>query len=319
MNDKVMWLVILEWDGHKPKTTWYNRLESMGLVVRGDKNDKEKSPLDRRANSYLAREGRTNSVIVQEGAILCPSEMLARQIAVYAEEERAKNGFPKVIMVYSANNIHYSMSAEDVKVFHQIEGVLGRRGHPTGPKDDFAVTCHEEAWTYQVQDLYAVAVCPGCGCGRIHTRQGEKTSFAIPENVPVLEAWKRTRFATGDFEVPDIGDALPPANVSILNAQEAAGVAMIEKSKGLLDYVGRMKTKTALAVLDAVLMARTYISVTARNESRMRAVVELYSTGVPASAVSIMESIGEYDLLDASSVMEPDKVAALWKSFREKS
>lgn len=43
-----MFIAVIEWDGKQPPTTYYNRLRSMGLKVRGDK---EKAPVVRRAST----------------------------------------------------------------------------------------------------------------------------------------------------------------------------------------------------------------------------------------------------------------------------
>jgi len=71
-----MYIVIIEWDGLKVPTGFYHRLKA--LAARGVRGDKDVPALERR----IAQE--KVGIIIQEGAIIVPSESLARLLALLA-------------------------------------------------------------------------------------------------------------------------------------------------------------------------------------------------------------------------------------------
>lgn len=300
-----MYIVMIEWDGKKPPTLYYDRLKKkFGLYVRGDKD--EKNPLVRRTN-WRAMQKAETAVVFQEGAIMCTSESLARRILMYAEDNGAKN-----IVLMDAERIDFNVTVEDAKIFQQLEAKFGQRGRPSGQKSNFVITCFEEAATYPVYDSFHALICPACKGNRTRSHVGDIVNYKLPDDGDIVEAWLRNRFTRGEFEIPDSGDNDPPATVNVTNVDELRIINQIKASPTLMADIARMPRRQAAAFLDAVFCSRTYVSAEARRDARVKACVTLYEQGVQSTEISLLERPSEFDLLDASAVAEPDKTAALW-------
>jgi len=307
-----MWQVLIEWDGRKPPTTFYNRVKRIaGFHVgkrRKDSTSFEDSPLQRRVNLAGRNTVSTDRVVFQEGVFLCKSEQLAHEVYQIALGEGAQT-----VELYHAEPKEFKLSAEDQHIHDAIEDKLGRRGRPAGPKETWVCTCLEEAISSQVEEAYHVVSCPSCGCPKIRSRPGELSPLALPDG-DVVEAWKRNRFASGLFEVPVDGENSPPATALLADMKEAETVRTIENSPDFLAVLKNMRRKTACAILDAVFASRTYLSADALREARMRVCVDLYANNVEPTEISFMEKRDRVDLLDAASIETP-KVAAMWLQY----
>jgi hypothetical protein len=301
-----MFIVIMEWDGKKPPTTFYNRMHTMGLYVHGSKDERALSPLVRRTPKNLRDTGLEN-IICQEGCFVCVSEKMARWVSSEARTHGATN-----IQIVQGHEVESNLTEEDAKIWKQIEDKLGRRGRPSGVATKWVITCFEECVSSEIEDaLYAVN-CPACHSPFQRSRPGEMNSFKLPDG-DVFEAWLRHRFATGQFEIPALGDELPPV-LPALDPLEASIIDKMRASKRLVSEIMAVDAKDrnqAVRMLDAVFTGRAYISKTVRDESRLRAALDLYQKGVDQSRVSILEDANQYDLIDGAHIA-PLRVAGLW-------
>ena len=310
------WLVLLEWDGDKPPTKFYDRMRRLGLYVQG--GDKGESPISRRASLNLRATRGEPSVIFQEGAIICASESTARLVYMEAVECGVK-----AAELFSANPIKWSMTTEDAKVLQRIEGTFGRRGRPTADmiKQSWVCTCFEEANTYVVDEQVSVVNCPECSGTSIHARPGDPIKLSFPVEKDIVKAWARHRFASGRFEIPDSapGSPEPPALSVPDDDRESATLDKILANSDLSKILGKIKRETAVAILDAIFCARTYVSRKTRQERRVSAVVYLYEKGVKPSEIGLLES-QDVEFIDAagvsSKIMSPEKVAAIYLAAR---
>jgi len=312
-----MQVVLIEWDGKKPPTTYYNRLESIGLVVRGNKEDRNLSPMVRR-EMRVPEKLRTNngdipSIIFQEGAVMCSNEQLARTVAQYAHEARAKN-----VVIVSGMAEEYAMDVNDAKVMNKLENMLGRRGRPAKDmtKQNWTVTCHDECAVYRVEDAKYVPTCPRCHSPNIFSRVGDIAAYAMPTGGDIFECWKRLRFSTGRFEVCEEGQSeAPPIFACSITGDDFNVVCNMERSKTFVNEIAKIESKDgrkmALKILDAVFTARNFLSDKARRDARLNAVLPLYEKGVLPTEASIIESPNEYDMLDGSHV-DPKMIASVW-------
>lgn len=82
-------VVVIEWNGKKPSSTFYNRLHSYGLYSRSPKQaDQEFSLLEWRASQRGSKKHESSrGVILQEGLIVVNSLTLAEDIARWAKHE----------------------------------------------------------------------------------------------------------------------------------------------------------------------------------------------------------------------------------------
>jgi len=303
------YIVLIEWDGAKPPTKWYRRMESIGATAARDKDpDKNLTPLERRMSKAFS--GEDKSVLFQEGAILCSSLSFAYIAYQYAVRLGAS-----AVALYNAAPMETKLEPQDEECFIKIEKKLSRTGKPpskTNPPTPWIVTCMEEAATFLKEDeSYYVVNCPNCMGGNIRSRPGDTLNeYAIPQG-DVFDAWKRHRFVTGEFEVAMVGNKQPPKNVSITDQKEADTVREIAQAGNVLASIAKMPKLIALTTLDAIFAARTHISDDARRDARSRSVVRLYQKGYDTSQVSITD-VDTISILDGAVVVGFEQAANAW-------
>lgn len=186
-------VVLIEWDGNKPPTTWYNRLRSMNLRVMGDK---KQSPLDRRACG--------SGVIYQEGMIMVNTPEQAVMISNIAKGLGAKN-----VVVGELSLTDASASANDMKVLDSI----GKRGRPSKSDEELRQEPHVMTCLWELESRDVVLgelknehVCPVCGSTSIALRKGERRSFKPYEKGDIFDYWLKTHFVSGEYEKPNFDE-----------------------------------------------------------------------------------------------------------------
>lgn len=195
-------VVLIEWGGVKPSSTFYNRLHSYGLYSRMPGDVKESDEFDllqwRASRNGDNKREFKRGVILQEGAIMVNNLQLASDIAGWAKQEGC-------MFVHIGHMVtkEFKMSERDLVAFQSLQRNVGKRGPKRQAEvGSYAVTCFSEAKTYQV-DLEATPfMCPYCSSSNIAARMGQATSFQIDFEGTPEEYWKRTRFSTKTFEVP---------------------------------------------------------------------------------------------------------------------
>lgn len=298
-----MHIVLLEWDGRKPPTRWYDRLDDLGLRVRGDK---EYSPVERRL-SRRQSEGKT-AVVFQESTIMCESESTAKTLAHIAGSMGAH------VQLVSASIVDMNLSTRDAEIMQRLDNTLGRRGRRPGDPSEWCVTCYEECVSMKHREAFYVVSCPSCASMSFNAVPGDVMRYKVPDG-ELLEVWMRHRFSRGVFEVPETSDEypLPPDNPSVSKSSEQLTLNNF-KTNGLLDDIKIVEDvagrATALTILDAIFCGRTYIPEDVRKERRMRACLHIMDKDAKA-VVNIRESPTMYDILDASHI-DPLKVALIW-------
>lgn len=188
-STNVVYLLVIEWDGKRPPTRWYNRLASLGLYIRGSK---EQSPLTRRQAP--------TGVVHQEGALFLESLSQAKTLALLARQMGAVT-----VTVGETRVLDTLMTNADRQALTRIHSTLGRRGRP--PKDDyFTVTCHDCLHSVEVYGQEPPN-CQLCGSFRISVRDGKRVRLQDiqDKDMPLMRQWLNTRFVSGDWEEPVMG------------------------------------------------------------------------------------------------------------------
>lgn len=306
------WIVIVEWNGQKPPNQWYRTLVRLaGLDIRLDPVRTGVSTA-----SALAEFG----VVVQEGAILCASYSLARTIAGYAKTGIVvdhKNGSsevvkPQTVMLAEALVEDFVMTNADSETLGRMRSVFGKRGN-RGAAVDYAVTCFEEMITHY-HSASSVVNCPHCLATQVRWRLGDPNRFADPGG-DLLMAWMRTRFATGRWEPPMDGDALPPEqiNFSVSSEQEFASNLL---NAPILEQISGLDRAEAMRVLDAAFVARLYWNDERRMKIRLEGITKLWqSQGIPnVEGVNLAEQ-SQPDLFDAG-LIGADRLAGLFDRWQ---
>lgn len=262
-NNKDGYLLLYEWDGKVPPSSWYARLHSYGLWVRGSK---EQSPIDRRAS--------VKGFVFQEGAIFVESPTFARLLATHARSYGASN-----IIIATTSIQHLDVSPKDQEVIDKILHTMSRRGpRPNKHKGSYIVTCFEEARSYQVQSQEEPMVCPTCGSISIIYRKGTKLR-PVRSAGSVYDQWLAIRFQTGAFEIcPTATNAvlidLPSANLS---AADTDGLAA---ARHISDVLSALPRNTIFRAMDiAYCVAYNPPSKKIRIERRSVAMRKYYSGG----------------------------------------
>ncbi len=291
-----MYIVVIEWDGLKVPTGFYHRLKA--LAARGVRGDKGVPALERRIAEEKA------GIIVQEGAIIVPSESLARLLAMLAREYGA--AYVQVGRVHLEKNM--APTPDDIEAMRRVEAVLGRRGRPP-KKQVWTVSCRECLTVHRVVAPTPVN-CPRCGGVMISVHLGEPPRFADP-GTDIWDTWLRTRFARGVWEpAPLSGSEMPPAQVDVESPREHEVVTWLQKAGTFLGGIERLGRQTALQVLDAVFVARAYWSRERRQAARVAAATEYFRRGGDPAGVVLAEGDAP-DLLDAAGPLGADVVAGL--------
>jgi hypothetical protein len=304
-----MFQVLLEPDGRKPPTTFYQRLHRLGLRVRGDDS---KSPIERRTSGSSLEE---TGVIFQEGAILCASESLARTIYNLAKEQGIANAMLGVVEFED----HVSLTNEDARIMSRIHAVHGRRGRPPSDeeKHDWTICCLEEIRSFEVSDTANVVNCPSCKGFRIKARPGPIVRVKRPTSGTNFEKWLRTRFIAGGFEVPIFDDNGADAPMSVVaQPAEQAGIDLIKGSSQFLVDVENIPDQLAFRVLDAVFASRVYFPAESRKRDRLAACTEAFANGANAAGVRLAEAPNSVDLFDAGALIPHVEIAKVWIHLR---
>lgn len=207
---KFMYAVIVEWDGEPPLKSWYNRLYSYGLHVRGEKDS---TPLARR----LHRTSDGWGAIAQEGIIFTETEELAKQLTYWATYYGAKS-------VWSGQFIAQSSALDDSDM--AAMEMIAKKWKKSGPKraaekGKYVMTCRDHMETWEEEFESTPLVCPRCSSSRINARMGNRPRFMSPAyrsgDLTLYDYWLSTRFSSGTFEIPEhvasfnAGDVLPPS------------------------------------------------------------------------------------------------------------
>jgi len=200
-------IVLIEWGGKKPSSTWYNRLHQYGLYSRMPESAKEEYSLfDWRASRNGTRKNdEYRGLILQEGAIMVSNVQLATDIASWAKAEGC-------VFVHVGHMItkEFSLDERSRNAFETLQKNVGKRGPKRQAEvGQYVVTCFSEVKTYQV-DLEAIPFqCPYCGGSNIQARMGKVNVFQSAFEGDSVDYWKRTRFASGQFEVPELVKNVP--------------------------------------------------------------------------------------------------------------
>ena len=215
-NDmRFAYTLIVEWDGIQAPTSWYNRLHSYGLYVRGSK---DASPLARRMTHTKKGWG----VIATEGIILVETENLLQQLIMWAEKYKATTILTGRFIIEAAN-------LDDAD--HAAMESMVKKWAKSGPKraaelGDYVITCRDEVRTF-IRPLDSTPlICPDCLSSRIDARMGTIATFmSVSHRTPdvsVYDYWLATRFSHGMFEIPasideyHAGEIVPPSPKDVL-------------------------------------------------------------------------------------------------------
>jgi len=278
-----MYVVIVEWDGKQAPTAYYSALHNLSLRVRGDK---EFEPIVRRAGEY------NKAVIVQEGAVLVPSESLAKQVAYLAKREGARSVmFGDVELdVYSTQ----SLTPSEQEVILRFSETFQKRGRPSvadAEEKDWVITCPECVHTSIVTARKAIQ-CPRCGGLRVSARVGVREQMPMPRNT---DEWAFSRFMSGNFEIPNcvLSGAIQGHYFRYKDDED------IEVINNLVQSTWVSKTHN-WDLLDMVFCARRYYDYDDRQNARVACCMELYKQGFSQSQVSLFEQDSVYEPIDAA-------------------
>lgn len=318
-------VVLLEWGGQKPPSTWYRRLEQIAdIKVRKD------GVAASELSSLVNRVGSRNGAVVQEGAILCASYSLARTLRALAvaglEVERADGTRETIRPVASfLGTVRLEgedISEQDLLALRRMEAVFSKRGKK-GPEQPFAVTCMEEMVTRNIS-AHAAVNCPVCGGVQVRVRPGHAVPLADPVDDDVFSAWVRLRFgASGYWEKPAMA---PNGMIPLSDAmQSMGGIKEREEQVFVMGLGGapllhQIQTVTsnrdvAMELLDAAFIARNYWRDERRLNARLAAVTAYFQMGnMDVAGISLAE-LPQPDLFDTAALLGPERAAALMTTY----
>ena len=220
---KFAYQLIIEWDGKKPPTSFYNRMREYGLSVRGRGGkakglENDQTPLARRL--FHTKKGW--GVIAQEGIILVETENLLQQLTQWAQYYGARSVMTGRFLI------------EQTALEESDRGALEafvKAWTKTGPKRAaelgiYVITCRDELKTFE-RELEATPLqCPDCLSTNFNARMGKQDVFMSAkyraDDMPLFDYWLATRFSTGMFELPIMvnshkaGEIIPPSPKDVI-------------------------------------------------------------------------------------------------------
>lgn len=291
-------IVVIEWDGGKPPSRYYHRLHKLASRVRGDKST---SPVARRAATN------DHSIILQEGAVLCSADTLARAVAQIASDCGAI--YVQIGRVEMLQAEEMRVTPEDARALARVEAVHGKRGKPS-PERLWSVMCYDCLVCHEVT-ARGVANCPRCGSFRAHIFQGPAPRFSEPPD-DTFPTWYATRFSTGRFVVPLPAWSDPPVYAKMESAycthpDEVRAVTVMENNESSLDI--HLPGVSRLEIYDAVFASRAYFPEDLRRRARVAAVVEVIQRGAAPQGIPLAEDEAKVDALDLSMHLGKDIAA----------
>lgn len=281
------YVVIIEWDGNRPPSKWYDRLTKLGLSTTGT-GDKNTSVLDRRASWKPGGEGEERALVHQEGTIICQKESTARTLAFLAQELGAKAVSYGNLQIYDL-----FMTPQDQVALDQIASTLGKRGKPTNITR-WVVTCHDEGLTREIEGRQP-ACCPHCQSFHTTSRAGELTPVKLDETKDPFQEWVSSRFVTGGFEIPRVSeDGAVPSGVPMAFV-DVERVNKIPVSIGF-DF-SSLTFENKLRLYDLVFLALG-ISEDDRQKTRIKTVADYVANGLSITAATLIAGpkIDKFDL-----------------------
>lgn len=301
-RDVKLYVVLIEWDGEQPPTTWYQRMHQLAGKVRGED---ELSVVERRADK---------GVIFQEGCILCKSESLAKVLAVYARDYFDAHAVSVGVATVTTN---WGMSKADAEIINRVQTALSKRGRKP-PEKDYVITCHEEMKAYAAKVSRPIQ-CPGCAGMRIHVRQGHLQHYRDDGAGSAYDLWLRTRFNGPHWEPCELDGETTPPNVADLepfSAKDSAIETQLAGAQQLQAVLEGMDDRQlALQTLDALYVARRHTEAEKRGAARLEAVTEYMMLGGDVTGVLLIEQDDAPDLLDTAYVVGAETAARLMADY----
>lgn len=309
--------VVVEWDAsHNPKlnkkgqppTTYYNRLEALGVSIRRGSSDPD--PLSRRA----IQDGR---LAIQESVYTFSQIDTAREVCMLALELGAKE-----VHLQRVERIEFHVTTEDVKVYERIESIAGRRGRRSAEdvNRDWDVVCLNEDYVYIKADARYVLNCPHCGGMKVKAFPvGKIKRYQMPDDNPnenMVTRWARAAFANGEFVPVAVNGEIPPATPRTPHGIEGTACDNIMRSEELQDEkIGHLSGWVAANILDAIFIARTAIADDIRMNTRSWTCVGLMEGKADPIKIKVAEDPTQFDVLDAASVIGIDQTIGFWNSI----
>jgi hypothetical protein len=313
------YIVIIEWDGGIPPTPYYHRLRKLTSGVRGDN---ELSAVARRAANV--GEDKMAGLTLQEGAIITPSESLARSIAGLARTY----GAPSVHIGEVSLTNYTHITVEDEEALKRVDTAYGQRGRPR-KAHDWQVCCIECMATYFIQNMSYIPNCPQCGSFIIVTYPAKRPIMYEPMNdkVDLIDEWIAMCFGSGRFMIPiseeleelhSIKGQLGVAHmrkgvVHITDPADKQIVDMITGSPFVQHTIDTQPKDYVMDILNGIFASRRYYSPDHRKKFRIKAIMSIMADGFKGS-IRMAERDDEVDLLDASSAYSAEFIKGVFYS-----
>ncbi|MEM3790660.1 MAG: hypothetical protein QW260_06205 [Thermoproteota archaeon] len=301
-----MWVVIVEWRGHNPPSTFYRRLRALtGASARG------------------LRDG-PSGAIVQESVVVVPSRDLAELVVEQIYQDAARFGWDDVEAKWAEIELSHPTVPDRVReVWACLNAQYARKGKPPAEKIRWWVTCLgcAQATVSEIRADYRPYLCPMCSSTRVSVTPlvgNGNGCIPLPSSTEdLLTRWRVSRFYRGMFRIPleTREGRVDPSSIALHREDERKIVDAISASsllpglEALLEEGGIVEGE-CFHFLDALFCALAGFTEEERREARLRVIFDYYQeAGVGAETLPLV-STGGLDPLDASAVLGAD--ALVW-------
>lgn len=228
------YMLVVEWNGAHPPTSWYNKLHSMGLWVRPRRNAE-----NRESTLQARKRSSSNGLVLQEGVIIVNNEADLEELSRAARHLGAKTVLAGIASIeQSADRDDLaavaSFESKEIQVFRKARTHL--------------LTCLEELATHEIGTR--VSACPKCRTSNIILRPDAIPYRVNPypmKAISLFDFFVAARFWKGpnadpSYEFNQFDDTLPGPDKTDFN------IASIASLKGD-NALASLRTSTLYALV----------------------------------------------------------------------
>lgn len=302
-------LVIFEFGGRKPSSTFYNRLHEYGLYSRGPADREEVSLLEwRDSQTGPKKTSGMRGIVIQEGVIAVSSATLAKDIAYWAKREGAP-----IVWVGDLTLVDFVMSEKDFKRYETIQQSVSKRGPKVEAEaGTYTVTCYDEVATFVIEANSLPWNCPSCGGSNCQARLGQRPVFPDTFDCSREDYWLRTRFQNSTFEIPILspqpGVKAPRSTPSVANLE----VPVLDTALATEVFVESFSSVDQFwfSVADTLYCVGR-LPASARLQGRL-ATIEAYARADGTQLISFNAPARGFDMIDYG-ILHADSIGAIRK------
>lgn len=299
--------VMVEWNGVKPPTSWYQKIRKMGLNVRHNTQyiGHETPPISNRLHNEKM------GVVFQEGVYVLSNESAAKTLAALAYQKGARS-----VLVGEFNPLPDSRMGDDEK--HALARISEKATNRNGITS-WVITCYDELKTFVVEDNSKPSYCPSCSSFRVNVDVGTCPSYKMPalkesvdgtEYIYIYKAWLYSHYRNGKMIFPKWDGAEEPQEPMQSFIPSTAHLPATESVIKLFSD-NKITAEEAMTLFSA-LEGATMFDAEKRARNRVLAIADYIKSGLKIEG-DVLTPPEQVDLFDAIHFAKSTAIKAMKK------